>query len=139
MNTLLPLNALRTLSLVAALAAGTTGLHAKSEPPRGAAADALATRGTISVSAAGRQVQRGTFKIQVSTQLGRPDDILADGTWLYEKRSLAGGRTKGTLLVRFADGRVSDLQFATPAAVAALRESLQRDDAKASSFASTQP
>lgn len=137
MNTRFRFNALRAVSIATVIAAAPFCLARKSEASSDPAAQALATRGIIDVSAAGPYVQRGTFQIQVSTKLGRPDDILADGTWLYEKRSLAGSRARGTLLIRFADGQVRDLRFATPSAVAALREAQQRAGAETSTLAAT--
>jgi hypothetical protein len=83
--------------------------------------------GTVAVANAGPHVAVGTFRIQVETKLGRPDVKLADGTWLYRGRAVAGSRATGTLVVRFADGRVSALALATPAAVAVLRAGSAKD------------
>jgi hypothetical protein len=80
----------------------------------------------VPVQAAGAHVARGTFRIQVSTKLGRPDLELADGSWLYHGRTIAGSSARGTLVVRFAQGRVSELALVTPAVVAALRADPQR-------------
>jgi hypothetical protein len=41
--------------------------------------------------------------------------------WLYEGRSIEGSGAVGTLVVRFKDGRVSELALVTPAVVASLR------------------
>jgi hypothetical protein len=85
------------------------------------AADRLATTGAVPVKAAGNYVEPGTFRIQVSTKLGRPSRVLADGTWLYENRTLEGTDARGTLVVRFNRGRVSELALVTPSIALALQ------------------
>lgn len=77
--------------------------------------------GAVPVLAAGPYVERGTLRIQVSTKLGRPDLVLSDGTWLYENRHIDGSGARGTLVLRFAKGRVSELALVTPTVALALR------------------
>jgi hypothetical protein len=85
------------------------------------AAQLLATNGTVRVESAGPYVAVGTYRIQVTTKLGRPSATLADGTMLYENYLADGSAATGTLVVQFAAGRVSSLSLAGPAVVAALR------------------
>jgi len=85
------------------------------------AAQALATIGSVRVESAGPYVSVGTYRIQVTTKLGRPSATLADGTMLYENYLADGSAATGTLVVQFAAGRVSSLSLAGPAVVAALR------------------
>jgi len=82
----------------------------------------LAILGSVSVSNAGPYVEIGTYQIQVSVKLGEPSARLPDGTWLYDHRGIEGSAAEGTLVVRFAGGRVSGLSLATPRVVAALRD-----------------
>lgn len=105
------------LVLLASLPA--SSLFAASSADR--AADLLARQGAIPVAAAGSHVERGTFRIQVVAKLGQPDARLGDDTWLYHERAVEGSAARGTLIVRFTNGRVSSLAMATPAVVAALR------------------
>ena len=85
------------------------------------AAQLLAREGSVRVTSAGAFVAPGTFRVQVAAKLGRPDLTLADGTWLYHHRRIGESAAEGTLVVRFAAGRVSSLSLVTPAVVAALR------------------
>lgn len=73
------------------------------------------------VESAGPYVQRGTFRIQVLAKFGRPDVELGDDTWLYYDCGVEETVAKGTLVVRFVAGRVSELALASPATVAALK------------------
>jgi hypothetical protein len=86
------------------------------------AAQVLAATGSVDVKAAGPYVSVGTFRIQVSAKLGRPSDKLADGTWLYRNFAVDGSETTGTLVVRFADGRVEQLALVTPKVATAMLE-----------------
>ena len=105
------------------------GREKNQEEGAGATADRaeslLAGRGSIPVEAAGPYVEVGTYRIQVAVKLGRPAARLPDGTWLYENFVADGSNARGTLVVRFAQGRVSSLMLATPAVVAALRSTPQ--------------
>lgn len=111
---------LRLFATVAPL--GLASLAAATTDHPDAAVHLLATRGTIPVSAAGPHVQPGTFRVQVAAKLGRPDFVLADGTWLYQRRRVHDSDAEGTLVVQFRDGRVSSLELASPAVALALRE-----------------
>jgi hypothetical protein len=110
-----------SLLLAATVALASPFAAAKEPSPSDRAAQLLAAKGTVPVQAAGPHVERGTFRIQLSTKLGRPDLVLSDGTWLYHNRTVEGSNARGTLVVRFDKGRVSDLALVTPAVVAALR------------------
>lgn len=103
-----------------ALAAALPTAAAQSSPD--AAAELLARQGHVAVANAGAFVEPGTFRIQVTTKLGQPDERLNDGTWLYHRRRIAGSDAEGTLVVRFAKGRVHSLSLATPAVVAGWRQ-----------------
>jgi hypothetical protein len=85
------------------------------------AMERLATSGAVLVKTAGSYVEKGTFRIQVSTKLGRPTTILPDGTWLYENRAVQESNARGTLVVRFNQGRVSELALVTPAVATAMQ------------------
>ena len=85
------------------------------------AAQLLVATGSVRVANVGPYVATGTCRVQVSTQLGRPSATLADGTWLYENFNADGSSASGTLVVRFADNRVSSLTLAGPTVVTALR------------------
>jgi hypothetical protein len=85
------------------------------------AAQTLARHGAVPVLRAGPFVAPGTFRVQVSTKFGRPDVVLADGTWLYHDRRIEGSDTDGTLVIRFERNRVSSLTLVTPAVATALR------------------
>lgn len=81
----------------------------------------LRQRGALTIAKAGSHVEAGTFRVQVAAKLGRPDETLPDGTWLYHGRRVTGSEATGTLVVRFTGGRVQGLSLLSPQAVAALR------------------
>lgn len=81
----------------------------------------LRHHGAITIAKAGSHVEAGTFRVQVAAKLGRPDETLPDGTWLYHGRRVTGSEATGTLIVRFTAGRVQGLSLLTPQAVVALR------------------
>ncbi len=110
----------RTAALAAALLALPVLASAKDNAATDRAAEALAVQGSIPVSSAGPYVQAGTFRIQVIAKLGRPDTALSDGTLLYPNFTADGSDATGTLVVRFAAGRVSGLSLVTPAVATAL-------------------
>ena len=116
---------LRTAALAAALLLLPAVASAKDSATADRAESLLAGRGSIPVEAAGPYVEVGTYRIQVAVKLGRPAARLPDGTWLYENFVADGSNARGTLVVRFAQGRVSSLMLATPAVVAALRSTPQ--------------
>ena len=86
----------------------------------------LAVRGEsdalIPVQAVGAYVEPGTMRIQVAVKLGRPDRVTPDGGWVYHHQVVAGTDLRGSLVVRFKEGRVSELVLATPAEVEAMCE-----------------
>ena len=102
---------LRTASLVAALLLATTTASVKAATPADTAAQTLATSGAVSVKAAGPYVQVGSYRIHVSSHLGRPSAVTRNGTWLYRGFTADDSSATGTLMVRFENGRVSDLQL----------------------------
>lgn len=120
--------ALRFATLTAALFAFPAALSA-SDP----AAQRLRSNGRIDIAAVGPYVEVGTYRIQVSVKLGRAHTTLPDGTWLYENYAPADSAARGTLVVRFAGGRVSELFLATPAVVASLRQPGRSDHANLAS------
>ena len=106
--------------VIAALLALPSLASAQASSPTDRAAELLARNGSVRVNAAGPYVQTGTFAIQVAAKLGQPSARLVDGTWLYHNHALAGSDARGTLIVRFNQGRVSELTLVTPAVAAAL-------------------
>jgi hypothetical protein len=112
----------RALFAVASLGAisFTSATESRGTPPD-AAAQRLAQHGAVSIIRAGPFVAPGTYRVQVSTKLGRPDMVLADGTWMYHHRRIEGSDAEGTLVVRFERGRVSSLSLVTPAIATAMR------------------
>jgi len=109
-----------------AAASLTAALPAAAQPAPHTAAQLLARHGHVALTHAGEHVEPGTFRIQVAAKLGQPDARLADGTWLYHRRQIAGSDAEGTLVVRFTAGRVHTLSLATPAVVAAWRQEAAR-------------
>ena len=93
-----------------------------------AAPHLLAANRALVVTSVGPYVGLGTCRIQVSAKLGRPAAILPDGTWLYDHFAANRGDIEGTLVVRFANGRVHSLSLAGPAVIAALRARPQVQD-----------
>ena len=85
------------------------------------ALEQLRINGAIPVKAAGPYVEPGTVRIQVSTKLGRPSTVLPDGTWMYDNHSIQDSDARGTLVVRFNQGRVSELALVTPTIAVAMR------------------
>ncbi len=120
----------RPLALAVTLLLAAASLSAAPAPAPDRAATLLATQGRIAVSEAGPFVAPGTFRVQVAAKLGRPDITLADGTWLYHGHTVAGSDARGTLVVRFDQGRVRDLALVTPAVVAAMRTPPGRGDTR---------
>jgi hypothetical protein len=86
-----------------------------------AAARRLVLTGSTPVKAAGPYVAIGTYQIQVTAKLGAPFARLPDGGWLYPEFFVNGSEVSGTLLVRFNQGRVSELALLSPAMVTALQ------------------
>jgi hypothetical protein len=121
MKALIP-SAFRAVVVLTSLFAVSAHASAKNPAPADPAAEQLARAGSVSLKNAGAYVEIGTFAIQVSTKLGRPSVVLPEGTWLYENRQIDGSNATGTLVVRFKEGRVSDLSLVTPAVALAMRE-----------------
>ena len=113
------LHTLRT-AILAALLSTSAFVPANAATPD-AALRAMSLTGSIAVKAAGPYVQVGSYRIWVSSHLGKPSVALADGSWLYNNFSADDSEATGTLLVRFNHGQVSELQLVSPAFVAALR------------------
>ncbi len=109
-------------ALLATLLALAATLPAAAQAGPDTAAQLLARQGHVAITNVGKFVEPGTFRIQVAAKLGQPDARLADDTWLYHHRRIAGSDAEGTLVVRFAAGRVHTLSLATPAVVAAWRQ-----------------
>lgn len=116
MNSLLA-SSLRVAALASTLFAASAAFA--QHPDR--AAQVLAATGSLRVTNVGPYVAAGTYRVQVSTQLGHPTATLPDGTWLYENFNADGSSASGTLVVRFASNRVTSLTLAGPAVVTALR------------------
>jgi hypothetical protein len=112
---------LRVAALAATLFLLPAIASAKDAAPADRAAQLLAACGSIPMSAVGPYVEVGTFQIQVSVKLGQPSAKLPDGTWLYQGYAVEDSQATGTLVVRFAQGRVTSLSLASPVMVAALR------------------
>jgi hypothetical protein len=119
--TTIPAFLLRTAAVSATLFVTSIAFSAESTAVLDLANERLAASGAISVKAVGKYVEEGTFRIQVSTKLGRPSAVLADGTWLYENRTLQESPARGTLVIRFNRGRVSELALVTPSVALALQ------------------
>jgi hypothetical protein len=83
-------------------------------------AQVLATSGTVPVKDAGPYVHVGSYRIHVWTMLGRPSAVLPDGTWFYKDYSADASSALGTLVVRFADGQVSQLSLVSPTVATAM-------------------
>lgn len=130
MKTRSRLPSLRLLSVLAAVGCAAwlpaaTAAHASAQA-KDDAATLLRRDGIVHVKQAGPHVGIGTFRIQVAVKLGQPDARLGDDTWLFHDRRIEGSDARGTLIVRFANGRVQSLALATPAVVASLRDHPQR-------------
>ena len=112
---------LRVTAFASALCLIPALVFAGGSPSYDRAVDTLASNGTIPVKAAGPYVEVGTSLIQVAVTLGQPTAKLGNGTWLYQNHSVEGSDARGTLVVRFADNRVSELSLVTPAVATAMR------------------
>jgi hypothetical protein len=78
------------------------------------------------VNANGNNVTVDTERVMVALRLGSPNAVTADGAWLYyhyvARQGAHAAGQPATLVIRFRDGRVSQLTLADAATVAALRE-----------------
>ena len=121
-------NILLLSSFVAALAASAP--RANANPSSANANEAqvvqtLAATGQVAVASVGDYVQAGTYRIWVSGHLGRPDHVLADGTWLYDNRRVEQSTVGGTLAISFVNGQVSAMRLLSPATATALLRSVK--------------
>jgi hypothetical protein len=112
--------ALRLTLLAAALILATAHVAAKDAAPTDRAAELLAGQGQIAVKNAGPYVEIGTYRIQVAVKLGQPAMKLPDGTWLYPDTPVDHSDAAGTLVVKFNEGRVSQLLLVTPTVATAM-------------------
>ena len=112
----------RVAALVAALStlAFTSSAKESSSPSTDIVGDALTKSGWLPVKSVGPYVEVGSYRIWVSTHLGKPATVLPDGTWIYHGFKAEDSNTEGALLVRFKEGRVSDLRLISAAVLAAL-------------------
>src|SRR5262249_2825995 len=117
----IPFLSIRNAALAALVLALSGASYAESTAKADPAKKQLDTAGVIVLTSAGQHVEKGTFQIQVSTFLGRPNAVLNNGTWLYANRTIEDSDAQGTLVVRFTQGRVSELALVTTAVVTALR------------------
>lgn len=114
------------LALVIASAFAFSSARAESPSP----VDQFAQAGSLSVSAAGPYVERGTLQVQVAAKLGKPRAVLTDGTWLYDGFSSPDRSVTGTLVVRFSDRAVSELTLVSPAVKTQMMANLGQTPAK---------
>src|SRR5688500_17912976 len=104
MKTLSLATSLRGLVFAALLGAAPAFAAVSEMSTADRAAQLLANHGALPVETVGPYIERGTLRIQVSTKLGRPSTVLADGTWLYENRTVQESNARGTLAIRFDRG-----------------------------------
>jgi hypothetical protein len=98
--------------------------------PKDRASEIMARDGYVAVSAVGQHVEIGTFRVQVAAKLGRPDVVLADGTWIYHRHRIVDSTASGSLVVQFNDGRVSALTLMSAERVAGLQFGPRESTAK---------
>lgn len=110
----------RIAAIVATLTVAAANVSAKSAASADRAAQLLAQHGTVNLKAAGPYVEVGTSRIWVDAKLGMPSARLPDGTWLYRSFEVQDSEACGTLVVRFAKGRVSGLSLVTRAVETAM-------------------
>ncbi len=115
-------NILRAAALAAALplVSAVNSVQAAGSGASDAVAQAMATTGSVPVKAAGPYVQIGSYRVWVSSHLGKPKSTLPDGTWVYPNFEGTDSDVHGALLVNFKQGRVSDMRLVTPAVLAAM-------------------
>lgn len=129
MNTI-KIKSIRTLTALWALP--TAVFAANSAPAADSNAAAMNATGSLTVQAAGPYIEVGSYRIWVTTHLGRPDSILPDGSWVYENFRVKDTEIRGALIVTFnAKGHVSQLNLVSPAVLVALRAAPQNAPAGA--------
>lgn len=108
-------------SLAFSLAAA--GVFAASSPLFGISPEnnrALAHRVNAVAHFGAEPVQRGTSMIDVRLTLGAPQRRIGDDTWVYAGFRAGQAQVRGddsaVLLLRFQNGRVSDIQLVNPRA-----------------------
>jgi hypothetical protein len=111
---------IRAAALAAALFVIPSIVSAKENAPADQAAQLLASVGIVPVKAVGPYIEIGSYRIWVSSHLGRPSAVLANGTWLYRGFTADESVASGTLVVRFSQGRVSQLSLVSPAVETAM-------------------
>jgi hypothetical protein len=111
---------LRLAAIVATFTFATAVMSAKNTNSVDRAAELLAQHGTLNLKAAGPYVGVGTFRIWVDAKLGKPSARLPDGTWLYRGYEVKDSDARGTLVVRFEEGRVTKLSLVTRAVETAM-------------------
>ncbi len=71
--------------------------------------------GSIAVDLVGSNVRIGSPKAEVATNIGSPSRILPDGRWIiFRNYWVDQSSAHGSLVVGFADGKVSELMIVTP-------------------------
>ena len=113
-------NSFRVAASALALALLSVVTSAQAGSSADAVASAMNTTGSLTVKAAGPYVEIGSYRIWVSSHLGKPSQVLADGTWVYSRFSVNDSDVQGALVVKFAQGRVSDLRLVSPAVLTAM-------------------
>lgn len=113
---------IRIAAAIAALTLATVAVSATSNTSTDRAAEVLASHGTVNIKAAGPYVEVGTFRIWAEAKLGKPSVKLADGAWLYRNFEIKDSQARGTLVVRFTEGRVSGMSLVTRAVEMAMLE-----------------
>lgn len=111
---------IRLAAIVVTVTVAAAGVSAKPAASTDRASQLLAQHGAVSIKAAGPYVEVGSFRIQVDTKLGRPSVTLPDGTRLYRNFEIKDSDAHGTLVVRFTEGRVSNLSLVTRAVETAM-------------------
>jgi len=114
------MNTILTASLRAAAFAAALLLAPAIASANDTAAQQHAISGIVPVKAAGPYVQVGSYRIWVSSHLGKPSAVTSDGLWLYHGFFADETEDSGTLVVRFADGRVSQLTLVSSAVETAM-------------------
>jgi hypothetical protein len=110
----------RTAALAAAFLVAPVLASATDTAPADRAAQQLALKGSVTIKAAGPYVELGTYQVQVAAKLGQARTALPDGTWLYPNFAVNDSDAEGTLVVRFNQGRVSELTLVTPGIATAM-------------------
>ena len=111
---------IRIAAIVATFTFATAVVSARNNTSADRAAQLLSQHGTVNLKAAGPYVEVGSFRIWVDAKLGKPSVRMPDGTWLYRNFEVKDSEARGTLVVRFTEGRVSSLALVTRAVETAM-------------------